>query len=111
MSDAKVAVITAGGGGMGAAVARELHQCGYEVALMSRSEAAEELALELGGLGVRGSVTDAQALEAAAGRLSISRHLRHWNLNLHCRCHAPCGQAWPVMPNCMPTVTRPKVFA
>ena len=64
MSDAKVAVITAGGGGMGAAVARELHQCGYEVALMSRSEAAEELALELGGLGVRGSVTDAQALEA-----------------------------------------------
>ena len=32
MSDAKVAVITAGGGGMGAAVARELHQCGYEVA-------------------------------------------------------------------------------
>ena len=64
MSDAKVAVITAGGGGMGAAVARELHQCGYEVALMSRSEAAEELALELGGLGVRGSVTDAHALES-----------------------------------------------
>ena len=63
MSDAKVAVITAGGGGMGGAVARELHQCGYEVALMSRSKAAEELALELGGLGVRGSVTDAQALE------------------------------------------------
>ena len=63
MSDAKVAVITAGGGGMGAAVARELHRCGYEVALMSRSEAAEELALELGGLGLRGSVTDAQALE------------------------------------------------
>jgi|TARA_B110000116_G_C16692374_1_gene515846 NAD(P)-dependent dehydrogenase (short-subunit alcohol dehydrogenase family) len=64
MSDAKVAVITAGGGGMGGAVARELHQCGYEVALMSRSKAAEELALELGGLGVRGSVTDARALES-----------------------------------------------
>ena len=64
MSDAKVAVITAGGGGMGGAVAQELHQCGYEVALMSRSKAAEELALELGGLGVRGSVTDARALES-----------------------------------------------
>jgi NAD(P)-dependent dehydrogenase (short-subunit alcohol dehydrogenase family) len=64
MSDANVAVITAGGGGMGGAVARELHQCGYEVALMSRSKAAEELALELGGLGVRGSVTDARALES-----------------------------------------------
>lgn len=31
---------------------------------MSRSKAAEELALELGGLGVRGSVTDARALES-----------------------------------------------
>ena len=64
MSDKKVAVITAGGGGMGAAVARELHHCGYEVALMSRSNAAEKFALELAGLGLRGSVTDARALES-----------------------------------------------
>ena len=39
------------------------HICAM-VELMSRSEAAEELALELGGLGVRGSVTDARALES-----------------------------------------------
>ena len=64
MSDKKVAVITAGGGGMGAAVTRELHQCGYEVALMSRADAAEKLALELDGLGLRGSVTDERALES-----------------------------------------------
>ena len=64
MIDSKVAVITAGGGGMGAAVTRELHQRGYRVALMSRSEAAEQLAAELGGVGLRGSVTDASALQS-----------------------------------------------
>ena len=33
MIDSKVAVITAGGGGMGAAVTRELHQRGYSCLL------------------------------------------------------------------------------
>ena len=51
---APVAVITAGGRGMGAAIARELHACGYRLALMSPSGSAEALAAELGGVGIRG---------------------------------------------------------
>ncbi|MDH3690999.1 MAG: SDR family oxidoreductase [Gammaproteobacteria bacterium] len=63
MAESKVAIITAGGGGMGAAVTKELHASGYQVALMSRSDASEKLAKSLGGLGLRGSVTDASDLE------------------------------------------------
>ena len=59
----KVAVITAGGGGMGAAITRKLHKQGYRVALMSRSEDSERLAKECDGLGVRGSVTEIADLE------------------------------------------------
>ena len=59
----KVAVITAGGGGMGAAITRKLHKQGYRVALMSRSEASEKLAKECDGLGFQGSVTEISDLE------------------------------------------------
>ena len=59
----KVAGITAGSGGMGAAITRKLHKQGYRVALMSRSEASEKLAKECDGLGVRGSVTEIADLE------------------------------------------------
>jgi NAD(P)-dependent dehydrogenase (short-subunit alcohol dehydrogenase family) len=52
---APVALITAGGRGMGAAVAREMHARGYRIAVMSPSGSAEELAAELGGVGARGS--------------------------------------------------------
>lgn len=51
----KVAVITAGGSGMGAAAARELARCGYRVAVLSSSVRAEVLAAELDGIGVTGS--------------------------------------------------------
>ena len=51
---APVAVITAGGRGMGAAIARELHARGYRLALMSPSGSAESLAAELDGVGVTG---------------------------------------------------------
>lgn len=54
----KVAIVTAAGKGMGAACARELASRGYSLALMSRSGEAADLAEELGGLGVAGSVTD-----------------------------------------------------
>lgn len=54
----KVAIVTAAGKGMGAACARELASRGYSLALMSRSEEAADLAEELGGLGLAGSVTD-----------------------------------------------------
>lgn len=43
---------------MGAAIARELAADGYAVSLLSVSEAAVELAKELGGIGMSGSVTN-----------------------------------------------------
>ena len=64
----KVAVVTGGGRGMGAAVARELHARGYRLALMSPSESAEKLAQELGGVGVRGSAAEAKDLTALVER-------------------------------------------
>lgn len=51
----KVAIITAGGSGMGAASARRLAEDGFKVAILSSSGKGEALALELGGVGVTGS--------------------------------------------------------
>ncbi len=55
MSVEKVALITAGGSGMGAAAARKLAADGYHVAILSSSGKGEALAKELGGIGVTGS--------------------------------------------------------
>jgi NAD(P)-dependent dehydrogenase (short-subunit alcohol dehydrogenase family) len=55
MSGEKVAVITAGGSGMGAAAARRLAKDGFKVAILSSSGKGEALAAELGGFGVTGS--------------------------------------------------------
>jgi NAD(P)-dependent dehydrogenase (short-subunit alcohol dehydrogenase family) len=63
----KVAVVTAAGSGMGAACARELAGSGYRVALMSPSGSARELAGELGGFGLAGSVTEGGDLESLVG--------------------------------------------
>jgi NAD(P)-dependent dehydrogenase (short-subunit alcohol dehydrogenase family) len=63
----KVAIVTAAGSGMGAACARELAQRGYGVALMSPSGRAGELAGELGGFGLTGSVTEEGDLESLVG--------------------------------------------
>jgi NAD(P)-dependent dehydrogenase (short-subunit alcohol dehydrogenase family) len=51
----KVAVVTAGGSGMGAAAARRLARDGYRIAIISSSGKGEALANELGGVGVTGS--------------------------------------------------------
>ncbi len=51
----KVALITAGGSGMGAAAARKLVADGYYVAILSSSGKGEAFAKELGGIGVTGS--------------------------------------------------------
>lgn len=55
MAVQKVAVVTAGGSGMGAAAARKLAADGYNVAILSSSGKGEALAKELGGVGVTGS--------------------------------------------------------
>jgi NAD(P)-dependent dehydrogenase (short-subunit alcohol dehydrogenase family) len=65
VADDRVAVITAGGSGMGAAAARRLAQDGYRVAILSSSGKGEALAAELGGVGVTGS----NQSEADLGRL------------------------------------------
>jgi NAD(P)-dependent dehydrogenase (short-subunit alcohol dehydrogenase family) len=51
----KVAIITAGGSGMGADAARRLAADGFKVAILSSSGKGEELAKQLGGIGVTGS--------------------------------------------------------
>ncbi len=55
MASEKVAIITAGGSGMGAAAAKRLAAEGYKVAILSSSGKGEALAHELGGIGVTGS--------------------------------------------------------
>ncbi|WP_159946588.1 SDR family oxidoreductase [Rhizobium sp. 18065] len=55
MSEQKVAIVTAGGSGMGAAAAKRLAADGFKVAILSSSGKGEALAQELGGIGVTGS--------------------------------------------------------
>lgn len=55
MSEDKVCVVTAGGSGMGAAIAKEVAGRGYKVAILSSSGRGEALAKELGGIGITGS--------------------------------------------------------
>ena len=55
MAATKVALVTAGGSGMGAAAARRLAADGFQIAILSSSGKGEALANELGGLGFTGS--------------------------------------------------------
>lgn len=77
-STQKVALITAGGSGMGAAAARRLAADGFAVGILSSSGKGEALARELGGVGVTGSnqsPEDLQRLVALAeqrwGRVDV----------------------------------------
>jgi NAD(P)-dependent dehydrogenase (short-subunit alcohol dehydrogenase family) len=65
MTPTKVALITAGGSGLGADAARRLAADGFAVGILSSSGKGEALAKELGGAGVTGSnlvVADLQRL-------------------------------------------------
>ncbi|QEL23649.1 SDR family oxidoreductase [Bosea sp. F3-2] len=55
MATEKVALVTAGGSGMGAAAAKRLAADGFRVGILSSSGKGEALAQELGGIGVTGS--------------------------------------------------------
>ena len=59
----RVALITAGGSGMGADAARHLRELGYEVGILSSSGKGEALARDLGGVGVTGSNLDTGSLQ------------------------------------------------
>ncbi|HEY4193055.1 MAG TPA: SDR family oxidoreductase [Mesorhizobium sp.] len=63
MSAQKVAIITAGGSGMGAGAAKRLAADGFKVAVLSSSGKGEALAKELGGIGVTGSNQSADDLQ------------------------------------------------
>lgn len=63
MTENKVAIVTAAGKGMGAAIAKELANSGYQLALMSPSGSAEALAKQLDAVGLKGSVTEADDLK------------------------------------------------
>lgn len=78
MTVEKVAVIVAGGSGMGAAAAEKLASEGFRVAILSSSGKGEALANRLGGLGITGSnqsVDDLQhlidATQARWGRIDV----------------------------------------
>ncbi len=62
MSKIKVAVVTGAGQGIGAGCARSLANTGYKVVLMSPSGRSMELAKQLGGVGLQGSVLDEEDL-------------------------------------------------
>ncbi len=64
MSVEKVALITAGGSGMGADAARRLAADGFKVGILSSSGKGEALGTELGGFGVTGSNLNADDLSA-----------------------------------------------
>lgn len=73
MATEKVAIITAGGSGMGAAAARRLAADGFKVGILSSSGKGEVLAEELNGFGITGSnqsVDDLQRL--------VEGVLRNW---------------------------------
>ncbi|MCA9142324.1 MAG: SDR family oxidoreductase [Planctomycetaceae bacterium] len=72
-NERKVAVVTAGGSGMGAGAARRLAADGFAVAILSSSGKGESLAGELGGIGVTGSNQSCDDLK----RL-IDRTLDQW---------------------------------
>lgn len=71
----KVCLVTGGGRGIGAAVAREMHRRGYALVLMSPSDSCETLAAELGGVARRG-VAQSEADLRAIVDLAISTHGR-----------------------------------
>lgn len=69
MVENKVALVLAGGSGMGAGAARQLASDGFKVAVLSSSGKGEALADELGGLGFTGSNLEPEDLKAFVGKV------------------------------------------
>jgi len=76
------AVVTGGGGGIGAAVARELAGRGYHVLVTDiDADAAAKVAAEVGGESVAHDVTDPEATRAVADRARAQAPLGAWVAN------------------------------
>lgn len=78
MNEKKVAIVTAASRGIGAGCARELAERGYKVSLIARSESVIDLAKELDGIAMQGSIASPQDLEklvettlAQFGRINV----------------------------------------
>lgn len=71
----KVCLVTGGGRGIGAAVAREMASRGYAMVLMSPSDSCEVLAAELGGVARRGVAQSADDLKGIVD-LAMATHGR-----------------------------------
>ncbi|MCZ4280425.1 SDR family oxidoreductase [Kiloniella laminariae] len=85
----RVAIITAGGSGMGADAARRLAVEGYNVAVLSSSGKGEELGKELGGIGVTGSNRSTADLQNL-----IDRTMERWgrvDVLVNSAAHGPKG--------------------
>ena len=64
MSTAPVAIVTGASQGIGKAIATELAERGYRLSLMSRSDGCVRVAESLGGIALRGSVTEPAYIDA-----------------------------------------------
>jgi NAD(P)-dependent dehydrogenase (short-subunit alcohol dehydrogenase family) len=70
-SDAPVAVVTGGAGGIGAATVRYLAEQGWRVAVLDRDIAsASDVAREVGGLAIEADISSREAMDAAAARVA-----------------------------------------
>jgi 3-oxoacyl-[acyl-carrier protein] reductase len=69
--DGKVALVTGGSRGIGAAISRELAKAGARVALNYRAgqEAADEIAGEIGGLAIQADVSNPEEVQALIERV------------------------------------------
>ena len=63
MTTSPVAIVTAASKGIGAACARRLAADGFRIAVMSRSDAVQAVADEVGGIAIQGDVTKADDME------------------------------------------------
>lgn len=70
MAPQKTALVIAGSSGIGAAAARALAAQGHRVAVLARSERAEAVAEEIGGLAIRGSYTEPGVIEDAVAQVA-----------------------------------------